>query len=69
MNLAEYYDVEHILEAETQALARWCAEHGRNAPAGEQSEPAPQPDPQPQSQPQSQGQVGPFEGTGMPRAK
>jgi hypothetical protein len=39
MNLAEYYNVEHILDAETQALARWCAERGRNGPAG--SEPVP----------------------------
>jgi hypothetical protein len=34
MNLAEYYDVERVLDLETQALARWCAEHGRVAPAG-----------------------------------
>ena len=38
MNLAEYYDVEHILDGEAQALARWCAEHGRTGggagPAG-----------------------------------
>jgi hypothetical protein len=34
MNLAEYYNIEHVLDAELQALARWCAEHGRNgAPA------------------------------------
>jgi hypothetical protein len=34
MNLAEYYNIEHVLAAESQALARWCAEHGRNgAPA------------------------------------
>jgi hypothetical protein len=39
MNLAEYYNIEHILEAEAQALARWCAEHGRNAPAGEEPPP------------------------------
>jgi hypothetical protein len=39
MNLAEYYDIEHVLDAESQALARWCAEHGRNGPAG-QEEPA-----------------------------
>jgi len=32
MNLAEYYNVAHVLEAEAQALARWCAEHGRNGP-------------------------------------
>jgi hypothetical protein len=37
MNLAEYYDVERILDAEAQALARWCAEHGRFGPAGEQA--------------------------------
>jgi hypothetical protein len=35
MNLAEYYNVERILDAEAQALARWCAEHGRFGPAGE----------------------------------
>lgn len=29
MNLAEYYNVEQLLEAERQALARWCAENGR----------------------------------------
>jgi len=34
MNLAEYYDVERILDAEAQALARWCPEHGRFGPAG-----------------------------------
>jgi hypothetical protein len=39
MNLAEYYDIEHVLDSEAQALARWCAEHGRTGPAGEQ-EPA-----------------------------
>jgi hypothetical protein len=33
MNLAEYYDVESVLDAEAQALARWCAEHGRFGPA------------------------------------
>jgi hypothetical protein len=35
MNLAEYYDVERILDAEAEALERWCAEHGRFGPAGE----------------------------------
>lgn len=34
MNLAEYYDVERVLQAEADALARWCAEHGRFGPAG-----------------------------------
>jgi hypothetical protein len=34
MNLAEYYNIEHVLEAESQALARWCAEHGRNGAPG-----------------------------------
>jgi hypothetical protein len=34
MNLAEYYDVERVLDAEAQVLARWCAEHGRFGPAG-----------------------------------
>jgi hypothetical protein len=37
MNLAEYYNVERVLDAEAQALARWCAEHGRFGPAGEES--------------------------------
>jgi hypothetical protein len=34
MNLAEYYDVERVLQAEADALARWCAAHGRSGPAG-----------------------------------
>lgn len=29
MNLAEYYDVEALLDVERQRLAAWCAEHGR----------------------------------------
>lgn len=29
MNLAEYYHVEQLLDAEQQALARWCADNGR----------------------------------------
>jgi hypothetical protein len=33
MNLAEYYNIGHILDGEAQALARWCAEHGRNGAA------------------------------------
>jgi hypothetical protein len=37
MNLAEYYDVERVLDSEAQALARWCAEHGRFGPAGDDS--------------------------------
>jgi hypothetical protein len=37
MNLAEYYNVERVLQAEADALARWCAEHGRSGPAGEQT--------------------------------
>jgi hypothetical protein len=53
MNLAEYYDVEHVLDAEAQALARWCAEHGRNAPAGDQPPVA------------SPSQSGPPEGSGQ----
>jgi len=36
MNLAEYYNIERLLNAEAQALARWCADRGRNGPAGEQ---------------------------------
>jgi hypothetical protein len=34
MNLAEYYDVERLLDREAQALARWCLDHGRTGPAG-----------------------------------
>ena len=41
MNLAEYYDVERVLDAEAQALARWCAEHGRFGPAGSDTAPPP----------------------------
>ena len=48
MNLAEYYNIERVLDAEAQALARWCAEHGRNGPAGEdlpvEALPEPEPD-------------------------
>ncbi|HWJ94092.1 MAG TPA: hypothetical protein VNT33_05165, partial [Telluria sp.] len=55
MNLAEYYDIEHVLDAESQALARWCAEHGRNGPAGEQPEPG-----QSSAEP-----PGPFEDSGL----
>ena len=29
MNLAEYYGIDRLLDGETQALAKWCAEHGR----------------------------------------
>ena len=36
MNLAEYYNIERLLDAEAQALARWCADRGRNGPAGEE---------------------------------
>jgi hypothetical protein len=32
MNLAEYYDVEALLDVERDQLSRWCAEHGRPAP-------------------------------------
>ncbi len=52
MNLAEYYRLDHVLDAETQALARWCAAHGRHAPAGEKAPAA--------------GHPGPFEGSGLP---
>ncbi|MGZ5202584.1 MAG: hypothetical protein ACXWC4_22710 [Telluria sp.] len=55
MNLAEYYDIEHVLDAEAQALAKWCAEHGRNGPAGDTA---------PEST--TQARPGPFEGTGQP---
>jgi hypothetical protein len=30
MNLAEYFAVEHILDGEREALACWCADHGRS---------------------------------------
>ncbi|WP_426105609.1 hypothetical protein [Massilia sp. TSP1-1-2] len=33
MNLAEYHDVERLLAAELDALAQWCATHGRGASA------------------------------------
>jgi hypothetical protein len=41
MNLAEYYNIEHVLDGEAQALARWCAEHGRNGAAAPAPEPWP----------------------------
>ena len=44
MNLAEYYNIERVLEAEAQALARWCAERGRNGPAGDGTSEMPAPD-------------------------
>jgi hypothetical protein len=34
MNLPEYYNVEAILAQEVNALAQWCANHGRTGPAG-----------------------------------
>jgi hypothetical protein len=34
MNLSEYYDAGRVLDAEMQALADWCAAHGRTGPAG-----------------------------------
>jgi hypothetical protein len=40
MNLAEYYGIEHVLDAEAQALATWCAEHGRTGPAGADEQPS-----------------------------
>ncbi len=40
MNLAEYYGIDHVLDAEAQALATWCAEHGRTGPAGAEEQPA-----------------------------
>ncbi len=30
MNLAEYFDVEQVLDGELDALARWCSTHGRS---------------------------------------
>lgn len=35
MNLAEYYGIDHVFDAEVRALARWCAENGRNGEAAE----------------------------------
>jgi hypothetical protein len=35
MNLPEYYNVEAILALEVNALAQWCADHGRTGPAGQ----------------------------------
>lgn len=55
MNLAEYYRLEHVLDAETEALARWCAEHGRKATGEEPSAPG-------------AARPGPFEGGGLPPA-
>jgi hypothetical protein len=37
MNLAEYYDVEGLLDVEREQLSKWCAEHGRPAPEPEQT--------------------------------
>jgi hypothetical protein len=31
MNLAEYHDVQRLLDVELQALSQWCAGHGRGA--------------------------------------
>jgi hypothetical protein len=39
MNLPEYYNVEAILALEVNALAQWCADHGRTGPAGQASVP------------------------------
>jgi hypothetical protein len=35
MNLAEYYRADLLLAREAQALAHWCAAHGRLRPAGQ----------------------------------
>ena len=35
MNLAEYYEVKELLDAELQTLSSWCADHGRTGPAVE----------------------------------
>lgn len=34
MNLPEYHHVDALLARERQALAAWCAQHGRTGPAG-----------------------------------
>jgi hypothetical protein len=39
MNLAEYYDVEALLDVERGALSAWCAGHGRSAPAAKEDTP------------------------------
>ncbi|MES2758874.1 MAG: hypothetical protein V4693_15980 [Pseudomonadota bacterium] len=44
MNLAEYYNIDNVLAAEAQALARWCAEHGRTGPAEPPGAPGVPPD-------------------------
>ena len=48
MNLAEYHEVERLLAAELDALAQWCATHGRVLPA---PEPGSGPEPEPESLP------------------
>jgi len=39
MNLAEYHDVERLLDVELQALAKWCADHGRHGAAAPEDPP------------------------------
>lgn len=39
MHLAEYYDIDSILDGELQALSRWCAENGRTGGAPADSGP------------------------------
>ena len=36
MTLANYYFPERVLYRSARVLARWCAERGRNGPAGEE---------------------------------
>jgi hypothetical protein len=38
MNLAEYYGIDRLLDGEMQALAQWCAAHGRLGDAGTASD-------------------------------
>ena len=30
MNLAEYFNVQHLLDTELKALSNWCARHGQH---------------------------------------
>ncbi|MFL6706865.1 MAG: hypothetical protein ACJ8HI_01510 [Massilia sp.] len=43
MNLAEYYGIDKVLNGEMQALAAWCAAHGRTGDAGAASDAKAQP--------------------------
>ncbi|GGE65198.1 hypothetical protein [Massilia psychrophila] len=62
MNLAEYYNLAHVLDAEAQALARWCAEHGRDGPAMPPEAPPAPGDDRPDGEKTGAGQHAPFAG-------